>query len=124
MARSSAPPSAPGSHGTLEMTLSGHLTEKDLEAALAPLTSRLRGTMTSYRLRLDCRRMIGYEAPARALFVEWNRTYRRRIDRVAIVTSNTLWHMVIRAMSLASNQEMRPFDEPAAAAEWLARGSP
>jgi hypothetical protein len=105
----------------LEMELQGHLTDTVLEAALVSVTGRLVGGTTSFRLLVDCLRMTGYDSAARALFVEWNKKHRRRIERVAVLTEKVIWHMVISAMSLASRQDMRPFTDRAAALGWLQR---
>jgi hypothetical protein len=96
-----------------------HLTEPALRAALSPTVALLGVGGPRLLLLVDCRRMTGYDADARALFVSWNTAHRHRIDRVAIVTDNRLWHMVIAAMSLATRQEMRPFPDPVNARMWL-----
>jgi hypothetical protein len=72
-----------------------------------------------YPLLVDCNEMTGYDAEARERFVEWTRAHTDQIHCFAIVTSNTLWHMVISAMSLASRKVMRPFASPIAARTWL-----
>ncbi len=104
----------------LEIRLTGHLTAPDLEAAFARLAPRLRAATTTYGLVVDCAEMTGYDAEARERFVEWNRAHHAQIARIAIVTQNRLWHMVISAMSLATSQPMRPFDDRDAARAWLA----
>jgi hypothetical protein len=43
------------------------------------------------------------------------------ISRVAILTHQALWHMVIRAMSFAASVRMQPFRDLDAAVAW-ARG--
>ncbi len=67
---------------------------------------------------VDARMMTAYEAEARELFVQWHREHRHLVRRIAIVTRNPLWHMVIRAMSLAAGVPMHPFGELAPAIEW------
>ena len=81
--------------------LVNHLTAAALRVALSPATQLLRAG-SRLLLLVDCVGMTGYDAEARAQFVSWNAAHRHRIDRVAIVTDNALWHMVIAAMSLAS----------------------
>jgi hypothetical protein len=110
--------SASTSAAVTTVHLSGHLTAQALAAALAPVTMYVEAGRRVLLL-VDCRTMTGYDAEARALFVSWNKAHRHRVDRVAIVTDNRLWHMVISAMSLASRQEMRPFADPAGAERWL-----
>ena len=61
----------------------------------------------------------GYSAAARDTFVDWFRRNQKAIDRTAVVTDNMLWHMVVRAMGLASGQAMKPFDDVDAAEAWL-----
>ncbi len=109
--------------GIVTLDLSNHLTAPALATMLAPLTERLRRDAQALRLLLDCRTMTGYDGEARAHFVEWNTAHRRRVERVAVVTGNTLWHMVVSAMSLASRQEMRAFSELDPARSWLS-GAP
>ena len=103
----------------LEMRLSGYLTRRALAVAFEPLTEQLRTAESRPGLLVDCREMTGYEADARALFVAWFRAHQGEIQRTAIITENTLWHMVVSAMSFASGHEMRSFAEPASGAEWL-----
>ena len=55
--------------------------------------------------------MTGYEPGARGVFVEWNRANRGRVRRVAILTDNLLWRMVISVMSLAATVDMKPFGD-------------
>jgi hypothetical protein len=120
MASSRAPPPPPAA--ILEIELVDHLTAPALATGLEPLTERLRSMPPACRLMVDCRKMTGYEAGARALFVQWNQAHRDRIDRVAVVTDNRLWHMVVSAMSLASGQSMRAFADPKLARTWLEFG--
>lgn len=87
----------------------------------AALSAAERGTNGSDRfpMLVDCSAMTGYDSEARASFVAWNTKNRARIAGVAIVTGNVLWHMVIRAMALASGTEMRAFDRAEDAERWL-----
>jgi len=101
------------------LVLEGHLSEAALAAGLEPITRRLRGTADAIDLLVDCQRMTGYDAGARSHFVRWNQQHRARVGRVAIVTDNRLWRMVIAAMSLASSREMRAFATPELARAWF-----
>ncbi len=71
------------------------------------------------RLMIDCRRVEGYEGDSRDRIVKWARSQRDRVDRVAIVTDNVLWQMVLRTSSLASRQSMRGFTDIEDAFDWL-----
>jgi hypothetical protein len=71
------------------------------------------------RLMIDCRRVEGYEGDARDRLTKWARTQRDRVDRVAVVTDNVLWQMVLRTSSLASQQAMRGFTDIEDAFDWL-----
>ena len=73
-------------------------------------------------LIVDCREMTSYDSEARSAFVTWNRSHRQHLERVAIITDKLLWHMVIRTMSLASGQTMRPFDGIEDAQAWVSGG--
>ena len=112
------------------MILRGHLTEPSLEAALEqlardtaaaasqrpPSADRARAWL---RILVDCSTMTSYDPEARSRFVRWGRESVQRLERVGIVTDKTLWHMIIRAMALASGVQMRPFVDPADAEAWL-----
>ena len=74
----------------------------------------------SFALLLDCRVMEDYTPEAREAFTEWLSRERRRIDCVAIVTTRSLWHMVIATMSLVARLPMKPFSSPTTAAAWVA----
>ena len=97
--------------------LEGHLTRAQLEQVLADVADQLRARQLAPVL-LDCSAMDGYDLDARHAFVEWNKQWKRHVTRVAIVTHNRLYHVVIATMSLASgqltdNQRMRcDFPEP------------
>ena len=81
--------------------------EQDFDAAETP------------GLVVDCRKMPGYDRSARGLFVEWNAAHREQLVGVAVLTHNALYRMVIGAMSLASSQNMKAFEEPSDAEAWL-----
>ena len=76
-----------------------------------------------FALVLDCRAMDDYTPDAREAFTQWLSRERARIDCVAIITSKSLWHMVIATMSLVTRLPMKPFSSPAAAAAWVASSS-
>ena len=67
---------------------------------------------------VDCSAMTGYDTEARVAFVDWARSNRKRLARIAIVTNNALWHMVISAMRLASSTEMKAFSDVGPARAW------
>jgi hypothetical protein len=108
----------------LEIQLTNHLSAAALQTALDPLSQRLRIDAQPFRLVVDCLAMTGYDGDARSLFVEWNEAHRRRIERVAVVTGNKLWQMVVSAMALASRQEMKAFDSVTAARTWAGSMGP
>jgi len=95
---------------TVELT--GHLTQEQLETALASVAKDATAVV------LDCRPMSSYDFSARKAFVEWSGRHRARIRRVAILTDNPLWPVVISAMALASKQNMRAFRTPEDAKHW------
>jgi hypothetical protein len=99
--------------------LVGHLTRDALAAALDRATSSIAQSSQPVALLVDCRQMTGYDVDARALFVSWNSSHRSRIRRVAILTANPVWHMLIAAMAVASGQKMKAFAGPDAAGAWL-----
>jgi hypothetical protein len=103
----------------VHVTLTGHLTRAALEQALDGATQRLGQDFHQVALIVDCRTMTGYDADARALFMDWNARFRSRICRAAVITDKMLWHMVVAAMAVASGQRMKAFDKVEAADEWL-----
>ena len=108
----------------VQVDLVGHLTRHVLAVALDRATSSIAQASQPVVLLVDCRQMTGYDADARALFVSWNSSHRARIRRVAILTTNPVWHMVIAAMAVASGQKMKAFNGPDAAVAWLHEGKP
>ena len=99
----------------------GHLTRAQLESALGEIGDKLAG-LGFAPVVLDCSRMDGYDLDARHAFVDWNKQWRDQISRVAIVTSNRLYHVVIATMSLASGQAMKGFATHDEAASWARTG--
>ncbi len=102
----------------LRINLCGHLTASVLQQEFRRLESELGTKRRS--LVVDARQMTGYDEAARNLFVSWNAHHRNQILRVAIVTDKLLWRMVITAMSLAAQQDMRPFLNELEAWAWAA----
>jgi hypothetical protein len=80
---------------------------------------RRRCRNASNGLIIDCRHMPGYDREAREAFVQWNKARRDLLRGVAIVTDNTMYRMVIGAMSLAASVDMKAFDTDEKAASWL-----
>ncbi len=101
--------------GVSTVRLVGHLTADALQRALMAQ----RSSTTPGPLLVDCREMTGYDLEARHVFVEWNKRNAALVTRVAIVTTNTVWLMVISAMSLASGRAMKAFDTVEGALAWL-----
>ena len=102
-----------------EIKFEGHLTAEKLNAAVPPVNEMMEKTSDKIALVIDCTAMTGYESAARVAFVDWNRKHKANIRRVAVITPNKLWHMVVAAMSLATGQPMQAFDDRARASEWL-----
>lgn len=95
----------------------GHLDARSLADELARVETTL--PPRDGRLLLDCREMTGYEVEARHAFVEWNARVRGRLVRVAILTDQPLWWMVIAAMSVAARLPMKGFADEQGARSWL-----
>lgn len=102
----------------LAVAFVGHLDVLQVQDELRAIESDIEANGT-VALLIDASRMTGYETAARQAFVAWNRENRDRVTTVAVVTDKPLWHMVVRAMSLASAQSMRPFHTRAEAETWL-----
>ncbi len=96
--------------------LVGHLTRPGLDEIFAAAIT----TSGSFDLIVDCLDMTSYDIEARDAFIAWNRSNRKRVGRVAIITRRTTWHMVIRAIALASGRSMRSFATHDEARAWLA----
>jgi hypothetical protein len=101
------------------ITLTGHLTEASLAAALAPVTLRLESAAAPVSLIVDALEMTGYDLACRHVFTAWNKSQKGRIARVAIVTEKTMWRAVIAAMSLASGQTMKAFRSVEESMIWM-----
>lgn len=104
--------------------LVGHLTREALASELrraddevSNRVTRRTPAPTGPRVLVDCREMTDYDLDARHAFVDWLKT--RKPSKVAIVTDRELWHLVIRAMSLASNVSLVPFATEGDALAWL-----
>jgi hypothetical protein len=100
--------------------LRGHLTRAQLEQVLGTLAAELSERELPSPVLLDCLAMEGYDLDARHAFVDWNSQWRSRVSRVAIVTRNRLYHVVIATMSLAARQTMKGFSTSEEALDWLA----
>ena len=74
-------------------------------------------------LIVDCREMTSYANDARESFIEWNKRHKSRIRRVAILTDNLLYRMVISTMRLMTDQDMRAFADEESANEWVDAGA-
>ena len=99
-----------------ELQLEGHLTCATLEHKLRQLSLRV---AVPKAMLIDASRMTDYDMDSRTYFVSWMRERYKDIQGVAIVTDNTIWHMVIRAMSLASSVRMQAFRDRKQALLWL-----
>ena len=102
----------------LQITFEGHLTKAQVHEAFAQIETDLEGSTSPPGLIVDCSRMTGYDSDARSAFIEMNKKWRKKVRRVAIVTDNILWHMVIKMMSKVSSQEMREFTNVNEAQDW------
>ncbi len=99
--------------------LTGHLSEAALNDAL----KRLDVTIDAQRdvnVIIDCMKMTGYDLAARHAFVDWHKRNRQRIHRVAILTPNRMWWVVVSTMSMTSGTPMKAFAEEKEATDWLA----
>jgi hypothetical protein len=101
--------------------LVGHLTRAQLEQVLGEISELLQVRELAPVL-LDCLEMDGYDLDARHAFVEWNKQWKPHVSRVAIVTRNRLYHVVIATMSLASGQAMKGFADHDEALGWARVG--
>jgi hypothetical protein len=102
----------------LTLNLRGHLTKAALERELLSLEPDL--TNGSNRAVLvDCTAMQAYDLDARSTFTQWLSRHRARLSRVAIVTPNTMWHLVVSAMALASRTRLKAFMTLDEARHWL-----
>lgn len=108
----------------IEVAFVGQLTLQQLSDALASVRAKLSACSGPIHLVFDCSRMTGYDREARQAFVNWHRDSAARIDRIAIVTANPLWHLVVSAMALATGKHMKPFADKHAAKNWLVQTRP
>jgi len=107
-----------GTSRVVSMRLKETVSEEDVSRSVERAEETL-DRLGRARLMVDCRRVDGYEGDARDRIVKWARTQRDRVDRVAVVTDNVLWQMVLRTSSLASRQSMRGFTDIEDAFDWL-----
>lgn len=110
----------PTDRAPLRGELRGHLSRAQLEEVLGAIATELSGRELPTPVLLDCLAMEGYDLDARHAFVDWNSQWRSRVSRVAIVTHNRLYHVVIATMSLAARQAMKGFSTTDEALDWLA----
>lgn len=103
------------------MKLVGHLTSAALEETLTKVETEV---ALCAGMLVDCSKMTGYDADARAYFVAWHRRKAEGIEGVAVVTRKPLWRLVISAMALASGQRMKAFDDVKSADRWLGALAP
>ena len=123
MATAPASVPSPSSSGEpLVGRLEGHLTRAGLEQVLDGIAQQLQ-TRERAPVLLDCTTMDGYDLDARHAFVDWNKQWKGRVERVAIVTPNRLYHVVIATMSLASGQAMKGFADHDEALHWARMGA-
>lgn len=98
--------------------LVGHLTEPALRRALEALEKSLPESGPAGVI-IDCRKMTDYDLGARHAFVDWHAKNRTRVRRVAVITENRVWWMVISAMSLAAGTPMKGVGTDPEAAAFL-----
>jgi SpoIIAA-like len=98
--------------------LSGHLTKQQLENELEPVEERLSvGALSA--VIVDCSSMDGYDVDARAHFTAWLERHRSQMPKIAVVTHNRLYHLVISAMRLATGARVKAFDTLEEARAWV-----
>lgn len=115
-----AAPEQPAVH---EVELVGHLDLAGLQGALSPIHEALARKPGSFRMLINALHMESYDPVARDWWVrEWSPQYRPRLERLAIVTDRTVWHMLAVTLALATSLKIKPFREPGEAREWLRRG--
>lgn len=102
----------------LQITFEGHLTKAQVQQEFNKIEAELEKTEEPQSLVVDCSKMTGYESAARTAFVDWNKRWRSKLGRVAIVTDNVLWHMVIKMMAKVSSQDMKEFVDINQAIKW------
>ncbi len=107
------------SRSRVTLSLVGHLTEDTLEAALKRADAEIYAAKARLVLVVDCLTMTGYDSAARSLFVSWNSHHKNDFAGVAVITRNSLWHMVVGSMSFASGQKMRAFDTLSDSTVWI-----
>jgi hypothetical protein len=105
----------------VRVTLVGHLTRVLIERELAKAERELSALPPGVAapLLVDAVGMESYDADARRVFAEWNTANKRRIAKVAVVTTRMLWHMVISTIALTTGQSMRAFNQSPEALAWL-----
>jgi hypothetical protein len=101
----------------VRLTLTGHLTVETLSEWLGPVEAGLPEDGQA-PLVVDATEMTGYDAEARNLFVRRMIALRPRLGRIAIITGNPLWHMVIATMRLTTGTEMRAFETVSEGRAW------
>lgn len=101
------------------LLLDGTLTNSTLQRVFAEIQPALDASVDKVAILVNCLNMSNYELAARSSFVTWNARNRAKIDRVAVVTTKTVWHVVVSAMALASGQKMRAFHTLTQAEQWL-----
>ena len=116
------PSEAPGKP-CVTLPVEGHLTRAALDAGLEAVDARL-AKEAPVNLLVDARKMVGYDSDARALFVEWNRSRKGKVSKVAFVTDSARWQMVVHTMAVVSGQVMEPFSSMSTADTWLAEATP
>jgi hypothetical protein len=105
---------------THKITLTGHLTNDTLLRELAIATEVLE--MQPERplgLLFDVLQMTGYDQEIRTSYIEWHRRHHRRLGRVAVVTTSSLWRVVVSAVGLATRGQVRTFPTVEQAAVWV-----
>src|SRR5262245_48556841 len=78
-----------------EVKITGHLDLPQLRAVLQPIVDAQAHRPGKFRMVLDARQMETYDPAARDWWVrEWSPIYRPHLERVAMVTDRTVWHML------------------------------
>lgn len=101
----------------------GHLDKQNLSGALGPLDAQLAGVgPEGAAVLFDISGMTSYDGEARTAYIQWQTLQRDRLQRIAVVTQRTLWHMVIAAIGLASKVSVKTFSTVAEARRWAEHG--
>ncbi len=104
---------------SLHVALEGNLTAGALKTSLASIQKEIDQSSGPTNVIFDARQMTEYEISARTAFVDWHKRNKKKLRKIAIVTKNPLWRVVIHGMSLATGTNMKPFSDMSTAEAWF-----